>query len=697
MKPAVIASLLGCILLLACGEPAPAARPAGDAATAADCHGLAAGADATAPTGGSTSPPLPVATPWHPAGQVPEGCQPLAFEGDCLGPLPSDWFREGTGRLRYPAAVLPRRPGDDPQSPGPVIDLLAMFPQDGAPILPQIAVRLAGGVDPKPLLPAYVHGQLNPDLSASLQLTSPTLLLDAATAQPVPHFAEVDPRAEVPAERMLILRPVVPLRPGHRYVAVLRQGLVDLQGQVIAAPSLFAALRDGLPLPATVTPASGEVLRQHFEADVFAVTQQAGLVRKDLLLAWDFTTRSDASATGDLLSVRSQLLAALSQAPPQWGITQVIDNERPSLARRVEGWLQVPLFVDGEGPGARLLRDGSLQPRSQGMVKVPFTLLIPPKVWLAKSLPPARVVQYGHGFFGSRKEAWDGILPELLERGGMVGMAVDWWGMSTPDAGTLVQDLIFQPDQGLRFVERVHQGMANQLALTWASRGGLWQAAALKPPRGAVTDGQVVAFYGISQGHILGGTMVALNPWIDKAILGVGGAGFGLMMSRAAPFEPFLALLEGATGSRAGATRMTLFMAGPLERIDPISYAAHLRRDTYPGSPAAREVLMHCGLADTQVPNLANHVHARALGLPLLQPAPRQVYGLASAPYPATSGLVEFDFGLQALDVTAEPSPTLTPVHETVRTLDASLQQIERFLRPCGQIEQTCSGVCDPQ
>ena len=45
-------------------------------------------------------------------------------------------------------------------------------------------------------------------------------------------------------------------------------------------------------------------------------------------------------------------------------------------------------------------------------------------------------------------------------------------------------------------------------------------------------------------GHILGGTMTALNADVRRTALQVGGAGFSTMMFRARPFTRFLFLMD---------------------------------------------------------------------------------------------------------------------------------------------------------
>jgi hypothetical protein len=268
--------------------------------------------------------------------------------------------------------------------------------------------------------------------------------------------------------------------------------------------------------------------------------------------------------------------------------------------------------------------------------------------------------------------------------------------MCSADAVTLAVDLLTGGKTGPRFVERAHQGMVNQLALSEALSRGLLDRPELQKDGKSLSDGKFIGFYGLSQGHILGGTYGALSTRIDHVVLGVGGASFGLMMSRAAPFKPFLDMLEGASGSPAGAQMLVLLMQPILDRIDPAVWAPHLMSNTLPGSPQSRQILMHAGLADTQVPNIANHLHARLLGLPLIQPSPRQLWNLVPADAPQPSGLVEFDFQEVPKDAYGLPSGG-NQVHGGQRELKASMQQIDRFLRPGGVVEWSCDGVCDPE
>lgn len=63
------------------------------------------------------------------------------------------------------------------------------------------------------------------------------------------------------------------------------------------------------------------------------------------------------------------------------------------------------------------------------------------------------------------------------------------------------------------------------------------------------------------------------------------------------------------------------------------------------------------------------------------------------------SAIVAFDFGVpEPLPGTEANLPDVsTAGHNGLRKLDASMRQIDRFLRPGGRIEHTCDGICDPE
>lgn len=616
---------------------------------------------------------------------VPAGCNPLASEGDCLLPYPSDVFRQSEGAgfvVRYPEATWIRFEGEG-------IDVAARYPQDGFSVGTPILALLPGGVEPSNLV-FYTD-----DVSRSTGPESPTIVLDPETGERIEHFAELDPNTDELARKALILRPLTRLTPGKRYVVALR-GLRAPSGELAPAPPRFLDLRDaeGAADPAIAS------LSARYEAEVFAPLEAAGVARSELQLAWDFTTRTDQSAIGDMLAMREDLLAKLEVSAPEVSIESVAENPTSHTARKIEAVMRVPLYVDSAEPGAALNREGG-KVAAKGEVEVPFTIWVPKSV--AERGPedePARLLQYGHGFFGERYEV-DGSAAQLANERGFVVVATDWWGMSASDRGVLVGDLVVDPANTMRFSDRVHQGMANQLALAEVAARVLPTLPELEVQGESAYDPSEVYFYGISMGHILGGTYLALSPRVSRGVLEVGGANFSMMMFRAQPFAAFLALLMLNDVEALDQQKFAALAQHGFDRLDPFSYAPYVLRERLPGAPTERRVLMRVGIGDASVPNLGTYMHARALGVPLLS-----VPGEESSPTPIGlervssphdgSGISIYDFGIEASTVATPPTEG-NVVHDGLRRLEAAKEQLDRFLRPGGLVEHTCEGPCDPE
>ncbi len=613
---------------------------------------------------------------------LPEGCQPLMDGRDCLLPFPSDFFLvddaslpsgrrvavDGAARLRTLEGV----------EAVPYLDRVA----DGASRLASIGFLLGGPID-EAQLPA-VRG----DPSASMAADSPTRILDATTGAAIPHYADVDPEAEDPADRLIALHPVRPLEPERRYVVVVR-GLSGPDGGLAPTPAGFLRLRDGLEDPRL------EAERRRYDRDVWPVLAQAGVPRSEVQLAWSFTTGSRALAERDLLAVRAQTLEALAAGPPVVRVERVERFDTGTTARRIEGVLEVPSFLDDPEPGGRLVYDPAGRVRRTGTVEVQFLAIVPRRA--LSSTTAARVIGWGHGFFGDRRELDGGSPVEIAHRLGAVLVAVNWWGMSTPDLFLVVDGVVSRQAEALRFNERVHQAFANWLVMFAAVRGPLLDDDAFRREDGTpLVDPARIGFLGVSLGHVLGGTLAALAPDVDRFALHVGGAGFSQMLRRARPFQAFVSFMESALPAALDRQKYMLMMQETLDRIDPGTWAEHVLDDPLPGS-RERRVLMQTGLGDAQVPNVASFFHARALGLPLVLPSPAQPWGLETRAAPSESGLTLYDFGvdLSRYDP-ATPRAPANPVHDEVRRNAAAIRQLDAFFRPDGAVIAPCDGPCDP-
>lgn len=169
-------------------------------------------------------------------------------------------------------------------------------------------------------------------------------------------MAEIDAQAASPTVADLLIRPASNLVEGRRYVVALR-GLKTATGAPIEARPAFRVYRDGLP---SRDPAV-ERRRRAMER-IFATLGRAGVARRSLYLAWDFTVASGKGIAGRLLSIRDRAFAQLGDhdladlrvrgRAPRFRVTSVQDFTRDQdalVARRVRGEVEVPCYLDRSG------------------------------------------------------------------------------------------------------------------------------------------------------------------------------------------------------------------------------------------------------------------------------------------------------------------------------------------------------------
>ena len=622
---------------------------------------------------------------------IPEGCNPIAYQSDCLLPYPSDFFlaedpSTPTGRrVRLTDVAKPRDKNGQP------FDFMDHHPADGFSHHMPIMALFPGGVDPEDLT---FHTD---DPAAALRPDSPTLLVDADTGELVPHWAELDRSTDDPASQALIVRPYPKLQNGHRYIVAL-QGLKDAQGQPIEPPQGFDRLLSG---DAASEPALA-ALATHYDTSIFPALDSLGVPRAGLQLAWDFTVGSEASLTRDMLAIRDDAIARMAATPPVVTITGVTEDPADTeIALRVEGTLRVPLYLENDQPGARIHRGPDGLPAANGDAEVPFLVQVPRSAMPADAaFMPARTLQYGHGFFGLRQEIDYGFMRGFTQEQSYVTAAVDWWGMSEPDIFAVTGDILGDLSKMFVFVDRLHQSFVNKLALSYALKGPLAEAPELRRFDKPLFDSSQLYYYGISQGAIFGVTLLALSPTLDRAALSVGGGPYSLMMSRSASYSQLLGLLATRIDDPLTIQKLIALSQHTWDRVDPITYAGHVLAGAYPESPAERHVLMQIGVGDHSVNNLASHVNARAMGMPLLDPSSRAVHGLETTTAPADDALVIVDFKLATEPGVESRVPTeeeKNDVHEGVRRNARMKMQLDAFFRPDGVIENFCDGACDPE
>ncbi len=261
------------------------------------------------------------------------------------------------------------------------------------------------------------------DIGSSLDADAPIVIVDTATGERWPYWAELD--ANAPDDRKaLIVRPAKNFREGHHYAVAFRN-LRDASGNLIRPNAAFAKIL-GADLP------SGDPLakRQRAEKKVLAALQANGVSRDGLYLAWDFTVASRQSLAGPYLHLRDEALRKLGDRSPSFLVTQVTNDVDDKIAREVRGVVWAPSYLDQYGglPGSSLHRgwDGQPSQLPGNSQAVPFQCEIPKSAFT----DPARPALYGHGLLGSEGEVDAGNVKSMAAEHGFMFCATRWIGMS---------------------------------------------------------------------------------------------------------------------------------------------------------------------------------------------------------------------------------------------------------------------------
>jgi hypothetical protein len=619
------------------------------------------------------------------------GCEMLnSASGQCMFPYPSSHFETADGMTDSGRRIAFPRRAMSINNAGVRVDPTEWNKLDGYSPGSMMLANFPQGVD---LALSNVPPLTNFALSTGT--ASATVLIDADTLEHVEHFGENDVSIAVnnmpvaPPSQAFIIRPGRRLKNNGHYIVAIRH-LFDGGGMPIAPDPAFQALRDGTPSGS----AALEARRPQFE-QIFTTLAAAGVSRSDLVLAWEFHTASDDSLERWLLSMRDETFAALGIGAPAFQVTTVENDPfgDPRVCRRVQGTYDVPRYMTDDNPGSRLVIGPAGVPVQQGVTKAPFTAIIPCS--LLNPLPhPGRPIFYGHGLLGSGLgEVSSGHLRTLADTYGFVVVATDWQGMSSADMSTIIS---FIPDiSGFPTLpERLHQGILNQLVLGHLL--GAPNGLAADPAFLGTIDPSEVFYYGNSQGGILGGSVMALTQETTRGVLGVPAANFSTLLQRSIDFNPFFFVLRQSYSSDLDRILLYPLLQQLWDRSEPNGWYHHTLPGTLPNTPP-HKILVHMATSDDEVANIATEIMVRTLGIPQVSPVVKSYYNIPemAAPFDG-SAMIESDAGYPTPPTTNIPPPD-NPVHGLMRQRPAIQAQIDAFLRTGGNVQNFCSGPCDPE
>lgn len=631
----------------------------------------------------------------------------------CLLPFPSNRFTTESGATDTGLAVdLPE--GQLANASGVPLDVTEWNRNDGfSPGTPMLIA--APGVD----LAASEAPPIG-DIGRSMEDSSPTLLVDLDTGDRLAHWVELDSNAPE-GERLLIVRPAAALPEGHR-IGVVLGALVDADGNPLEPSVAFRAYRDRL----TTDIDEIEQRRPQME-EVFAAASSLGVDRSTLYAAWDFTVASERNLSERLLTMRDDAFERLGDAAPTFAVTEVVTSDLPDgIGRRVVGTFDVPSYLtDAGAPGSRLTgADSGALPTYGGYdYAANFTCQIPAAA-LEGPGGSTRPVVYGHGLLGGAGEAENSQVAKIASTNDMMYCATDWIGMSRADVGnavTILNDLSKFPS----LPDRSQQGILNTLFLARVMRaeGGFSSSDAFHTAAGAtVIDTTEVYYDGNSQGGIMGGAATAVSTEWTKAVLGVPGMNYALLLSRSVDFDEYFQVLRGAYPDPIDQAIIYPILSMLWDRGEANGYAQHMTDDPYEGTPE-HQVILDVGFGDHQVATVAAEMEARTIGAAVRGPALADGRHPDEKPFFGLDVLTDFPTDRSVLvywdsGTLAPPPGNITPAaseefvaecsalsedelerdaecadsHEDPRRAPDSIEQKDLFFRPDGRIEDTCDG-----
>jgi hypothetical protein len=651
----------------------------------------------------------------------------------CLYPFPNDHFTTTDATTDTGKRVVM----DNASMPvNKTVDLSAfvgapagtLVSQGGVPVT-SADMNWSDGFSPGQMVLTYVPnldivqtgiGQVN-YMERSLEADSPLVVIDADTGERHLVWGELDSFATSDATRSFIIRAGMNFREGHRYIVALRNAK-DKDGNLLEPSTAFQVYRDAVPsnIPEI------EARRAHMES-IFGTLAEAGLERSTLYIAWDFTVASRRSLSSRMLKIRDDAFAKLGNNAPAFTITSVTQNPDANRSRRIQGTFVVPNYLNqAGGPSGssfnyEMPNDGLPdQLNGNGTLNANFICNIPRAALADGNMPngaitPGRAAIYGHGQQGNAGQVNGGSATgELSNIYNFVFCATDFIGMSSSDDLNILQ-LVAQFGRMNTLADRLQQGLLNNLYLVrlMIHPQGFTSDANFRggPANLPLIDTSAAYYYGISQGGILGGAVVALSQDIRRGVLGVTGMNYSMLLDRATGFDTLRPIMDAAYSNEFD--RRIIFSTAQMlwDRGESNGYAWHMTNDPLPNTPQ-HEVLMQNAFADHQVTQWAADVKARTIGASIHTPTLVADRSIDKTPYFDIPGITTYPFYGSAafvwdtgpydmmLNKGTPPPPVGNTAlrdgvdpHGVPRTQPGARLQISEFLKPNGRIIDPCNGM----
>ena len=616
-------------------------------------------------------PPGPVSVPNTP------GCDNLN-PIHCMLPFPSDAFlipdasTETGWRVNYANTTLPESGSMDN------VNIPSINRLDG--MSPSTQIMTAFSTIPNLTGVADQH-----TIASSLEDGHATILLNLDTGARVPHWVEIDARADDVTKTIVYIRTIGPLDPNTAYG-------IGMSGMDVEPSAAFQAILDG-----NVTNAQDIEARRNSMDDLLAVLISEGH-ETDLVAAWMFRTASLNSTLGGILSMRTDALTRLGDDGIGCTVTSVETDwldDTDNDFRLIKGTYTVPQYLEWQNPPSLMSRDDAGMPVFVENAEIPFTMMIPNSLAEANRSGPLTI--FGHGFLGQGEYYAENLVHGWAEAYEVPFIATDILGWSYSDVDTIALGL-FDPGYFEHQSDRLQQMLINHLALARTFKGVCSDLSEFSNNGTNLVDSSDIAYMGYSLGGIYGASITAFSPDIDRGVLWVGGSGFSTFIERSTNYATFgdgFALDSAYPERNDRAILISLCQ----QMWDPSDPEVWLRftEGGMDGEITPFRVLSIISINDAQVPKLSSDRAARTAGMTVLNHSMYHPYGLETADGPFTEGsvVVYWDGGYAAMPDTNAPPPIgdAGKAHNEIGPILQVNEMIEEFLLD-GIITDTCDGGC---
>src|SRR3954451_13472834 len=570
-----------------------------------------------------------------------------------LLPFPNDRLTKkdkstATGlRLNLALSQMPKNKDGTPISPADINRFDGFSP--GSAIL----VKTSRVDTPAEL--AKLHAVSLGDLARYKAKHAPVTVIDAKSHKRWPIWVEIDSNATTPKDTLLLIHPARNFLEGHRYI--------------VHVP--------------------------HVARWAFTVASRRSLSERMLAIRNDAFKQLGDTNLGDL---------TVTGSAPKFNVTKVTEfseADNAKIARSVEGTFQVPCYLNQVGcpPGAQFNLDPAtgLPAQMPGNEQQASFVCNVPRA--ATAAAPARLALYGHGLLGKPTEINAGNVEDMANEHDFVFCATPWAGMSNEDIANAVSVL----QDGSRMptiADRLQQGMLNALYLgrLMIHKDGLPANSAFA----GLVDTSHLYFDGNSQGGIMGGALAAVAPDYTRAVLGVLGMNYSVLLNRSKDWATYAKVFDPSYPSERDRPLVLDLLQLMWDRGEADGYAQHMTTKPLPGTPK-HTVLLHAAVGDFQVSNFQAEVEARTIGASARQPAAdpgrlpekNQLWGIPTiTAFPFSgSALVMWDSGPGHNGIsplTNVPSSIGEDPHENPRATKAAREQKSAFLQPDGVVVEVC-------